>query len=957
MTATRIIVALSGALLACGVARAGPPAPIQEPQLRIEVGVDTDAIRDVSVSADGKLIATGSDDKTIRLWSSTGKLLRVIRVPIRPGPSGNINSVALSPDGKLVAAGGLDAYWDGASQPIEMFIYLFDTTSGALVKRLGPLPNVLTKIVFSSDGESLAAGANTGGLWVWKRPFDSAPAADRDYSEAVYGIAFDKTDSSRLATTSYDGMIRTYDGDMAIPKKKQKAPSGKPYGIDFSPDGKTIAIGYSDVSTIDVLSIPSLKRAFDVKKPPPRERSLSRVAWSADGKRLYAGGSYYRNGRIPVIRWAERGRGEPAYIANSLGAISGIAPMRDGRMVYASSLPEFSLLSADEQPLFIRAPVTAVMTGKLRKDFALSPDGSSVWFGLSSKAADPWRFDIGRLQFTSAPYQQPDDVTPLTDALAITNWENTTAPLLRGTKLPLIDYEVSRSLAISPDTRSFILGTEWSIYCFDTQGRKLWRQFGQGVAWGVNVSADGAIVVAAHGDGTIRWYRGSDGALLLTFFVHVPDKRWIAWTPSGYYAASPGGEDLIGWHVNGKTWDEPVDFFPAALFRDKYYRPDIVKLVLKTKDEAKAIADANETANRQEEEATLPPVVEIIADPRGIEANKPDLRLSYRLRSPSGKPVTRLELRVDGQLTQARAMEAIDESLDLDRELTITVPLPPRDATVSLIAFIGDQASDAASLSVKWTGGAKQAAKPKLHALLIGVSDYDEPKLKLNYAAKDAADVEAALKRQTGKFFSDVETVLLTDHKASENKIEIELSKLREKVGPDDYVVVFMAGHGVTDPQGGFHFLPADASLAPNELAATSLNGLIIRDNLRTMKGKVLLFMDACNAGNGITGDESLADMTGFANEFAQSNGVVMYASSTGRQFSYENAQWQNGAFTDALISVFGDPKAYGDDGLLSISELDEQLTTRVEALTGGLQTPVMTKSAAIPRFFVAALN
>ena len=66
------------------------------------------------------------------------------------------------------------------------------------------------------------------------------------------------------------------------------------------------------------------------------------------------------------------------------------------------------------------------------------------------------------------------------------------------------------------------------------------------------------------GDGTIRWYRASDGAELLAFFVHVPDKRWIAWTPSGYYAASPGGEDLIGWHVNGKTWDAPVDFFPAV---------------------------------------------------------------------------------------------------------------------------------------------------------------------------------------------------------------------------------------------------------------------------------------------------------------------------------------------------------------------------------------------------------
>ena len=515
----------------------------------------------------------------------------------------------------------------------------------------------------------------------------------------------------------------------------------------------------------------------------------------------------------------------------------------------------------------------------------------------------------------------------------------------------------AQSLSIAPDAQSFAVGTNLYLHRLDATGKRLWTTSGGNAVWGVNHSSDASIIVTANDDGTIRWYRASDGVELLALFVHVPDKRWIAWTPSGYYAASPGGEDLIGWHINGKTWDDTPSFFPASLMREKFYRPDIVQLVLKAKDEAGAIAQANEAAKRKEEETKLPAVVEIVADPRGIETDKPELELTYRLHSPSGRAVTRLELRIDGQLIQARSMKEIDEPLELERESRLSLLLPAHDAIVSLTAFIGDQPSATASVQVKWVGAQPSSAKPKLYALLVGVSAYEEPSLKLNYAAKDAIDVEAALKSQKGKFFDDVETVLLLDGKADEDDIEIELARLSSKVGPNDYAFVFMAGHGVTDRRGSFHFLPANASLAEDELAAKSLSGLVIRDSLRTIQGKVLFFMDACNAGNGIAGGQALADMTGFANEFAQSNGVVMYASSTGRQFSYENADWGNGAFTKALLATLGDKEAFGGDGRLSIFELAESLGARVERMMQGLQTPVMTKSAAIPNFYLASFQ
>ena len=54
---------------------------------------------------------------------------------------------------------------------------------------------------------------------------------------------------------------------------------------------------------------------------------------------------------------------------------------------------------------------------------------------------------------------------------------------------------------------------------------------------------------------------------------------------------------MIGWHVN-RGWNQEADFFVASQLRGDYNRPDIVRLVLQTRDEAEAVRRANAASGR-----------------------------------------------------------------------------------------------------------------------------------------------------------------------------------------------------------------------------------------------------------------------------------------------------------------------------------------------------------------------
>jgi len=934
-----------------------PAEPPKEPMFKIETGMHTAAIVRIGIDSAERYLVTGSHDKSIKVWElRTGKLIKTLRPPIGSGDEGKINAVAISPDGRYVAGAGWTGWdWDNAAS-----IYIFDLNTGTLIKRLSGLPSRIFHLTYSNDGRYLAAGLRgDNGIRVYRTDDYSIVKEDRDYGDSVYGLDF--SHDGRFVTTSDDGFIRLYDKNFKLIKKK-KAPGGKhPCHKSFSPDGSKIAVGYGDTPNVDVLSSDDLEKLYSADTGDFSGCSFVSVTFSSDGSYLYAGGTCHElfdnNWKLIIRRWDRAGKGSYIDIPVTTNTIMDILPLKRGGVVFGSGEPSVGIVDAGGRLALYKGNEIADLRGQ-RDEFQVSYDGSVIRFGYEQWGKSPVVFNAEKREFVDESSVRL--LKPITKAkgLKITDWENNFTPKLNGKPIELEQYETSRSLAISPDGKKFLLGTEWFLRLFDKDGKEIWNVPAPGTAWAVNISGNGRVAVAGFGDGTIRWYRMEDGKEILALFPHKDKKRWVIWTPKGYYDASPEGEELIGWHINNGK-DKEADFFPASRFRDRFYRPDVIAKLFTTYDEERAIALANEESGRKRVETDiqniLPPVITILSPFDGATISKNELTVRYAIRNPSKEPVTKLQVLIDGRpVSQTRGVQ-IKPKDEETGEITVTVP--ERDFELSLIAENKYSASVPSTVRLYWKSdkpkGEEFLIKPKLYILAIGVSKYQNNDLRLQFASKDAKDFVEAMKLQKGKLYQDVVVKLLTDEEATKDDILDGLEWLQREVTSKDVAMVFIAGHGVNDSTGVYYYLPANADL--EKLKRTGVAYSDLKNTVSGLAGKVLMFVDTCHSGNVFGGKRAVTDITGVINELSSAeNGVVVFASSTGRQYSLEDPQWGNGAFTKALVEGLKGRADLLDKGKITINMLDAFLAERVKEITKGKQTPVTAKPQTVPDFPIA---
>jgi RNA polymerase sigma factor (sigma-70 family) len=258
-------------------AKLTPDMVVQTAKLRNTLNGHSSQVWSVAYSPDGKTLASGSNDNTIKLWDiAMGKERASLK-----GHTGTVYSVAFSPDGKTLASASADT------------VKLWEVVTGKEMSTLkGRYP-----IAYSAGGKRLAFGSQDGDgtIVLWDVAAATRNATLKGHTERVSSVAFSPDGKTLASASGKEETIKLWDIATGREYATLKGHNARLKSVTFSPDGKMLASASMD-QTIKLWDVATgteratLKGHTGWKGIPDTTGWVNSVAFSPNGERVASGG-------------------------------------------------------------------------------------------------------------------------------------------------------------------------------------------------------------------------------------------------------------------------------------------------------------------------------------------------------------------------------------------------------------------------------------------------------------------------------------------------------------------------------------------------------------------------------------------------------------------------------------------------------------------------------------------
>ncbi|YAF96148.1 MAG: WD40 repeat domain-containing protein [Nodularia sp. CChRGM 3473] len=488
------------------------------------------SVKSVSFSPDGKTLASGSHDNTIKLWDvETGTEILTLK-----GHEFWVYSVSFSPDGKTLASGSHDNT-----------IKLWDVETGTEILTLKGQSSVHS-VSFSPDGKTLASGSHDNTIKLWNVETGTEIRTLKGQSWG-YRVSF-SPDSKTLASGSLGNTIKLWNVETGTEILTLKGHESSVHSVSFSPDGKTLASGSLD-NTIKLWNVETGTEIRTLKG----QSSVYSVSFSPDSKTL-ASGSLDNTIKL----WNVETGTEIRTLKGHESLVLSVSFSPDGKTLASGSHDNTIKLWNVETG-------TEILTLKGHESLVLSvsfsPDGKTLASGSHDNTIKLWNVETGTeirtLKGQSSVYSvsfSPDSKTLASGSLdkTIKLWEVETGTEIRTLKGQSWGYRVS----FSPDSKTLVSGSHNAIKLWNVEtGTEIRTLKGyENSVNSVSFSPDGKTLASGSLYKTIKLWEVETGTEIRTLKGHESSVYSVSFSPDGKTLASGSKDKTIKlWEVETGT--------------------------------------------------------------------------------------------------------------------------------------------------------------------------------------------------------------------------------------------------------------------------------------------------------------------------------------------------------------------------------------------------------------------